>query len=175
MRAEMLKRFPGLRPRIRLMWIDADEGRRMDEIRRDWLGHARQSQADFVKFGLLIIGGGMIALMTLLGVVLQARLRVDLMMIYEPMKWFTASLIFLLIGAAVQTAAIGLVAIFALDPDTTLTRRATWHAVIYLLGWAAWGFAIVLVLIGVIEGSNTLPDLFRALQAGLHAENPHMP
>jgi len=176
---EWLSRLkPKKRPRRPLVMRTstvADEARRLDEIRRDWMAQAQRAQAEFVRLTLFVVGGSMIALMTLTGVVLQGRLPVDLMAVYAPMGWFSAALLFLLINVAIQAAAVGVVAVFALDPDSTLTRRATWHAAIYWLAWILWFMSLILVLVGAFEAFDTLPALFKALQAALIEIKPVKP
>ncbi|MNU42691.1 hypothetical protein D3C71_314560 [compost metagenome] len=141
----------------------------MDAIRRDWLAHARHVQGEFIKLTLWVVGGSMVALMSLTGVILQNRLPVDLQKVYEPLGWCGASLLFLMISALIQASAVGVVAVFALDPSSTLTRQATWHATIYWLAWLLWFMSLITVLVGVFSAFDTLPALFQALQVALPA------
>ncbi|WP_333896272.1 hypothetical protein [Brevundimonas aurantiaca] len=151
-----------------------NEAKRLDEIRRDWMGQAQRAQAEFVRLTLLLVGGAMIALMTLTGVVLQARLPVELETVRAPMGWFAGALLFLLIHVGIQAAAVGAIAVFALDPDSSLTRRATWHASIYWIGFLLSAFVLLQVVGGVVSAFHTMPALFDALQTSL-IQNPPKP
>lgn len=172
---EWLSRLkPKKRPRRPLVMRTSsatDEAKRLDEIRRDWMAQAQRAQAEFVRLTLVVVGGAMIALMTLTGVVLQARLSVDLETISAPMGWFGGALLFLLMQVGIQATAVGAIAVFALDPDSSLTRRATWHALIYWISCILSVLVLVQVVGGVVKAFHTMPALFEALQASL-IQNP---
>lgn len=112
----------------------------------------------------------MVAIMTLIGIVIQARLPVDLKPVSDPLGYLAAALLVLLTGDAIRAGVLGGIALFALDPDsdaTALAKRQEWAATAYWLSWAVWMAAMVLVIIALDDARRVMPSLFAAIQSSL--------
>ena len=152
-----------------------NDARRADEQRRDWLTMARQTQSDAVRFSLLVIGGGMLAMFTLVGVILQARLEIDLAPVNSIVRLLGVALVCLIGGNVLQACVLGGIAVFALNTEAGLQkppRRFRGAEFSYYMGWAVWAVAMVMVLIALADAFRVMPALFEAIQAAKTTTTP---
>lgn len=148
------------------------DAQRADALRREWLSTARQAQSDAIRFSLLAIGGGLIAMLTLVGVIIQAGLAVDLSPLTPLIRYLTVALVCLISGNVFQASVLGWIALSALHPEAGLLKPGRRHRgaeFAYYVGWIGWVVAMIMVLFAVYDAFGYVPHLLTSIQDTLAA------